>query len=99
MLHQKLARCTTLSTFHVMFYRALVVSVFSAAAFVLSATAPAEVSTIQGEVRGADGQPLKGAEIRIERKDKKSASITTKTDAKGYYASSGVSVGVYRINV
>jgi Carboxypeptidase regulatory-like domain len=99
MSHQKLARCTTLSTFGVMFYRALILSVFSAAAFVLSGTASAEVSTIQGEVRGGDGQPLKGAEIRIERKDKKSATITTKTDAKGYYASSGLSAGIYRINV
>src|SRR5256885_16366324 len=81
-----------------MFYRALIISFFSAAAFVLSATG-VQLSNIQGDVRGVDGRPLKGAEIRIERIDKKGPLITTRTDGKGYYASSGLSVGTYKINV
>ena len=82
-----------------MFYRAIIVSFFSAGAFALSATASAEVSSIQGDVRGVDGRPLQGAEVRIERIDKKGSSITTKTNAKGYYSSSGLSVGTYKISV
>jgi hypothetical protein len=80
-----------------MFYRALVISLFLQATFVLSATA--STSSIQGDVLGVDGRPLPGAEVRIERKDKKSAPITTRTNAKGYYTASGLSSGVYRISV
>jgi carboxypeptidase family protein len=82
-----------------MFYRALIISFFSAAAFVLSPTASAQVSSIQGDIRGVDGRPLQGAEVRIERIDKKSPSITIKTNAKGSYSSSGLSVGTYKISV
>jgi hypothetical protein len=80
-----------------MFYRALIISLFLQATFILSATASAPA--IQGDVLGTDGKPLQRAEVRIERKDKKSAPITTRTDAKGYYAANGVSAGVYRISV
>jgi Carboxypeptidase regulatory-like domain len=79
-----------------MFYRALIISLFLQATFILSATAS---PAIQGDVLGTDGKPLRRAEIRIERKDKKSAPITTRTDTKGYYAANGVSAGVYKISV
>jgi|SRR5438128_8634497 len=82
-----------------MFYRALITSFFVAAAFAFSPTASAQSSDIQGEVLGVDGRPLKGAEIRIERKDKTSAPITAKTNAKGNYSSSGLAVGTYKISV
>ena len=48
---------------------------------------------------GNDGRPLSGAEVRIERKDKTSTPITTRTNAKGYYTASGLSVGIYKISV
>lgn len=82
-----------------MFYRAHIVCFLSAAAFVLSATASAQVSYIQGDVLGVDGRPLQGTEVRIERIDKKGPSLTTKTNAKGYYSSSGLAVGTYKISV
>lgn len=82
-----------------MFYRALIIiSFFSAATFAVSVTASAD-SSIQGDIKGVDGRPLPGAEVRIERIDKKSPAITTKTNAKGYYSSSGLSVGTYKISV
>jgi hypothetical protein len=80
-----------------MFYRGLIISILLTGAFVLSATA--ESSSIQGNVLGTDGQPLKGAEIRIERKDKPAAPATIVTNGKGYYSSAALTAGVYRISV
>jgi hypothetical protein len=82
-----------------MFYRAFIISFFSAAAFVFSTTASAQNSSIQGDIQGVDDRPLQGAEVRIERIDKKGPLITTKTNAKGYYSSSGLSAGTYKISV
>ncbi len=42
---------------------------------------------------------MKGAQMRIERKDQKSALITTTTDAKGHYAANKLPVGIYRVSV
>jgi hypothetical protein len=81
-----------------MFYL-LRVSLLLSITFVLSAAASALGSSIQGNVLGVDNRPLQSAEVRIERKDKKSPLLTTKTNAKGYYSSSGLSVGIYRISV
>lgn len=79
-----------------MLYRTLVTSVCLQAAFVLSSFAG---SALQGEVRGADGRPLSGAQIRIDRKDKNSPSIVSITDAKGHYATNNLAIGLYRISV
>jgi hypothetical protein len=54
---------------------------------------------IEGNVIGADGKPLKGAEIRLERKDKSSPTIVAATDARGHYLADGLSLGLYRISV
>ena len=67
--------------------------------FVLAATASAQVAVIQGDIKGPEGQPLRGAEVRIERIDIKSAPFTTKTDPKGYYIARGVPVGAYKISL
>jgi hypothetical protein len=82
-----------------MLYRALIISFLSAAAFVLSPTASAQKSSIQGDVEGVDGRPLQDAEVRIERIDKKSPAMTAKTNAKGFYSSSELSEGTYKISV
>lgn len=42
---------------------------------------------------------MKGAQIRLERKDQKSASITTTTDAKGHYIANKLPLGIYRVSV
>ena len=59
--------------------------------FVLSvATAWAGGSAIQGVVKDAKGQTIKGADVRIESKDGRQKFNTVKTDGKGRYLSEGV---------
>jgi hypothetical protein len=82
-----------------MLYRTLITSFLVAAAFVLSPSTPAQASGIEGKVRGVDGRPLQGAEIRIERNDKAVAPVTIQTSAKGNYASSALPAGTYKISV
>lgn len=56
-------------------------------------------SSIEGDVKGVDGFPLKAAEIRAERQDAKSPSAATKTDSKGHFSFKGLAVGTYDVNV
>ena len=58
------------------------------------ATAWSGPSSIQGEVKDAKGQAIKGADVRIESKDGKQQFNTVKTDGKGRYLSEGLPVGV-----
>ena len=68
--------------------------------FVLSvATAWAGPSAIQGVVKDAKGQAIKGADVRIESKDGKQQFNTVKTDGKGRYVSEGLPAGVYRVTL
>jgi len=68
--------------------------------FVLSvATAWAGGSAIQGVVKDAKGQPIKGADVRIESKDSKQHFSTVKTDSKGRYVSESLPAGVYRVTL
>lgn len=54
-------------------------------------------ATIQGQVKGPNGTLLKGAEVRIERKDKKAAPVVTATDRKGNYSFANLELGVYKL--
>src|SRR6266545_1411036 len=63
------------------------------------AAAWAGPSSIQGIVKDAKGQPIKGADVRIESKDGKQLFNTVKTDAKGRYISQGLAAGVYRVSL
>jgi Carboxypeptidase regulatory-like domain len=68
--------------------------------FVLSvATVWAGGSAIQGVVKDAKGQAIKGADVRIESKDGKQQFNTVKTDAKGRYISEGLPAGVYKVTL
>src|SRR5712671_4571112 len=53
----------------------------------------AQVSAIEGDVKGADGTPMKGVSILIERKDMKGTFKGAKTDKKGHYIYNGLPVG------
>ena len=67
--------------------------------FVLSvATAWAGPSAIQGVVK-EKGQPISGADVRIESKDGSQRLNTVKTDGKGHYISEGLAPGVYRVTL
>jgi hypothetical protein len=63
------------------------------------ASAWAGPSSIQGIVNDAKGQPIKGADVRIESKDGKQVFGTVKTDTKGRYISQGLAPGVYRVSL
>src|SRR5204863_8665993 len=68
--------------------------------FVLSvATAWAGASAIQGVVKDAKGQAIKGADVRIESKDGKQKFNTVKTDGKGRYISEALAPGDYRVTL
>lgn len=58
----------------------------------------AQTSSIEGKVIGEDGQPLKDALIKIERKDIK-GSYKVKTKKKGDYFHAGLPLGVYYVTV
>src|SRR6266436_7029994 len=63
------------------------------------ATAWAGPSAIQGVVKDAKGQAIKGADVRIESKDGKQLLKTVKTDGSGRYVSDGLAPGVYRVSL
>jgi Carboxypeptidase regulatory-like domain len=63
------------------------------------ATAWAGSAAIQGVVKDAKGQAIKGADVRIESKDGSKLFKTVKTDANGRYVSDGLAVGVYRVTL
>src|SRR5271157_2957358 len=59
----------------------------------------AQISAIEGVVKGADGQPIQKAEILIERKDMKGTYKGAKTDKKGHYIYNGLPLGTYKVSV
>jgi tetratricopeptide (TPR) repeat protein len=63
---------------------------------VLAGAAMAQTSQIEGMVKGADGQGLKDALIKIERKDIK-GSYKVKTRKKGDYLHAGLPLGTYLV--
>lgn len=63
------------------------------------ASAWAGPAGIQGIVRDAKGQPIKGADVRIESRDGKQLFKAVKTDAKGAYLVQGLQPGVYRVSL
>jgi hypothetical protein len=64
-----------------------------------AANAWAGPASIQGVVKDAKGQPLKGADVRVESRDGKQLFNTVKTDGKGHYISQGLKPGVYRVSL
>jgi hypothetical protein len=68
--------------------------------FLCLATAWAGPASIQGIVKDAKGQPIKGADVRVESRDGKQLFNTVKTDSKGRYISQGLPAGgVYRVTL
>jgi serine/threonine protein kinase len=56
-------------------------------------------ASIEGFVKAAKGEPIKGADVRIESRDGKQIFSTVKTDGKGRYISHGLQPGVYRVTL
>ncbi len=64
----------------------------------LAVSAFAQITTLEGIVKGPDGKPVQNAEIRIERTDIK-GNYKTKTDKKGHYIYMGLPIGKYNVAV
>ena len=64
-----------------------------------AANAWAGPASIQGIVKDAKGQPIKGADVRVESRDGKQLFNTVKTDGKGRYISQGLKPSVYRVSL
>jgi serine/threonine protein kinase len=60
---------------------------------------PDGAASIQGVVKDAKGEPIKGADVRIESRDGKHVFSTVKTDPKGRYNSQGLRAGDYRVTL
>ncbi len=56
-------------------------------------------ASIQGFVKYAEGEPIKGADVRIESRDGKQVLSTVKTGSNGRYVSQGLQPGVYRVTL
>jgi hypothetical protein len=56
-------------------------------------------ASIQGFIKDAKGEPIKGTDVRIESRDGKQVFSTVKTDSKGHYNSQGLQPGVYRVTL
>jgi tetratricopeptide (TPR) repeat protein len=65
---------------------------------ILAGAMMAQTSQIEGTVKGEDGQGLKDALIKIERKDIK-GSYKVKTRKKGDYLHAGLPLGTYMVSV
>ncbi len=78
-----------------MFNRHLTFAALATAAAIC--TAFGQSGAVSGTVRGADGKPAQGAQIRFEGKER--SNFTTTTDAHGKYAYKGLPVGLYKISV
>jgi Carboxypeptidase regulatory-like domain len=63
------------------------------------ATAWAGPSAMQGVVKDAKGQAIKGADVRIESRDGSKVFKAVKTDGNGRYVSDGLAAGVYRVTL
>jgi tetratricopeptide (TPR) repeat protein len=58
----------------------------------------AQTSSLEGDVKGEDGGPLKGALVKIDREDIK-GHYQVKTDKKGHYFYGGLPLGQYKITL
>ena len=74
-------------------------AVMSAAALLLFVcAASAQVASLEGDVKDQNGQPLKGALVKIDRQDIK-GHYQVKTDKKGHYFHTGLPLGTYKVTL
>ncbi len=64
----------------------------------LAAPGQAQTSSIEGDVKGPEGQLLRDAIVKIERLDIK-GTYKTKSDRRGHYFHAGLPLGNYKITV
>jgi Tfp pilus assembly protein PilF len=69
-----------------------------AVALFLSLAGFAQTSNLTGNVKGPDGKPLVGAQVKIDRTDIKN-TYTVKTDKNGHFLYANLPTGVYNITI
>jgi len=74
------------------------VALVAAGMVFLALNSLAQITTVEGVVKGTDGKPLQNAEIQITRTDIK-GNYKCKTDKKGHYIYMGLPMGTYTIVV
>jgi len=67
--------------------------------FIFVASVWAGGSALQGIVKDPAGQPVRGAEIRVEPRNGGKVLATAKTDAQGRYATANLPLGIYRVSL
>ena len=65
---------------------------------IFSVGAWAQTAAFEGTIKGPDGKPIPGAQMKIERQDVR-GNYTVKTDKKGHYFYGGLPLGNYKITV
>ena len=73
------------------------VAVLFCSSFLMLAAAFGQKATIEADIKGVDGRPSKGAEVRLERIDKKSVPLILKTDARGHLVANNLEAGTYKV--
>ena len=73
-------------------------AVVAMSSFLFAGLSRAQTSSIEGDVKGEDSSPLRGALVKIERKDIK-GSYKVKTDKKGHFFHTGLPLGMYRVTL
>lgn len=68
------------------------------ASLVFAVTGWAQTAAFEGTVKGADGKPQPGVQVKIERQDVKGI-YNVKTDKKGHYFYGGLPYGRFKISV
>jgi hypothetical protein len=61
------------------------------------ASVRADGLAIKGVVKGSDGKPLAGAEVRAQRLDGKGSAAIATTDRKGEYSFRGLELAAYKV--
>jgi len=81
--------------------RALMICLCASALILITPLGPqrllAQTGSIEGEAKGADGTPLIGVLVKLDRKDIKQ-HFEVKTDKKGHYFHAGLPVALYRVS-
>jgi hypothetical protein len=78
--------------------RDLIASLLLAGWFIFSGTLSGQTSSIEGNVIGTDGRPLKDAEIRFEQTARQISPIISRTDANGRYTAA-LPRGTYKMTL
>ena len=78
-----------------MFIKSIWIAFIGVVLFVASASAASSV--LQGIVKDAKGQPIQGADIRIEATNTGRLLTTVKTSVNGGYSLEGLPEGKYRV--